>query len=409
MVLSLSWINLSASAGNKVILSNLSGAVEQSSLNAVMGPSGCGKTSLMKCLNKSNKFVLSPDSKIFVWKSSEINSAFVCQNQSQRLIFGLTVGQSLTYASQLKNSSVNGVNHKAVVRQVMAELLIEDIEQNRIDKCSGGQLKRVCIGLELTALNKPDFLFLDEPTTGLDSNAAQVVIECLRSVAVNHNICVICSIHQPNEELFRMFDKIYVMARGGHQLYSGPPQRLRHYLSELDIKVNDNEIPIEILLKYSSLGIIEEKVRQMNEKCLEQTNREYKEYSEENMRLTSNGLKCHPKAFNSFDTLTLLRRQFRLSFRAQIKQFIIKLNILFLMNVFMVILFDSRNGQYDGCASLNNDNKTCSQIQDDKSYLFNSTSFLGVGIYYMIIAQIMLMAPLYIDQYTVFCNEYKNG
>ena len=66
MVLSLSWINLSASAGNKVILSNLSGAVEQSSLNAVMGPSGCGKTSLMKCLNKSNKFVLSPDSKIFV-------------------------------------------------------------------------------------------------------------------------------------------------------------------------------------------------------------------------------------------------------------------------------------------------------------------------------------------------------
>ena len=85
MSISLSWINLSASVGNKVILHNLTGAFGQSSINAVMGPSGCGKTSLMKCLNASNKFNLSPDSKIFVWKSSEVNSGFICSEPQPKI------------------------------------------------------------------------------------------------------------------------------------------------------------------------------------------------------------------------------------------------------------------------------------------------------------------------------------
>ena len=409
MSLSLSWINLSASVGHKVILHNLTAAFGMSSINAVMGSSGCGKTTLMKCLNASHKFVLCTDSKIFAWKSSEVNSGFICQNHSQRLVSGLTVGQSLTYASQLKNSNLNGVNHKAVVKQVMAELLIEDIEENRIEKCSGGQLKRLCIGLELTALNKPDFLFCDEPTTGLDSSAAQVVIECLRSVAVNHNICVICSIHQPNQQLFQMFDTIYVLAKGGHQLYSGPPQQLMHYLSEVDIKVDDNEVPIEVLLKYSALGINDPIVKRMSDKCLEQTNREFEVYSEQNMPMTVNELKYHAKRFKIVDTLTLLRRQWRIAFIAQLKDIVVQLNIILLLNLFMVIMFDPNNGQYNGCESLNTDNKTCYQIENDKYRLFNSMSYLGLGLFYTTVAQIMMMAPFYIDQLTVFSNEYKNG
>ena len=296
-----------------------------------------------------------------------------------------------------------------MVKQVIAELLIGDIEQNRIDKCSGGQLKRVCIGLELTALNKPDFLFFDEPTTGLDSNAAQVVIDCLLKVKVNHNICVICSIHQPNQQLLNMFDNIYVLAKGGHQLYSGPPQELSSYLSEADIKINGNEVPIEVLLKYSSLGINNTNVKRMNDKSLEQTNREFKEYSEKNMKITEKGLMHHDKSFNVGDTMTLLRRQFRITFIAQLKDLVFRLNVILVINMFMVIVFDSNNGQYNGCESLNNSNKTCSQIEDDKSYLFSSTSYIGLSLFNMAIAQIMLMPPLYVDQLTIFLNEYKNG
>ena len=290
----------------------------------------------------------------------------------------------------------------------MEELLIEDIEENRIEKCSGGQLKRVCIGFELTALNKPDFLFCDEPTTGLDSSAAQVVIECLRSVTKKYNICVVCSIHQPNEDLFQMFDTIYVLAKGGHQLYSGSPQRLRQYLSDVDIKVNDNEIPIEVLIEYSSLNINDQRVKQLICKCLEQRNTDFKEYSEQNM-ICVKRLKHYNKHFNISDTWTLLRRQFRFNFIAEHRQFQFRLAILILIDLLLLIIYNLDNAKYDGCLSLNNANMTCSQLLDDSSRLFSTQSYIAVGIIHMSVLYSIIISPCYIDQYTVFIDEYRNG
>ena len=88
---------------------------------------------------------------------------------------GLTVRQALTYASKLKNSCESGVDHKNIVSEVMSDLLITDCADTLIEDLSGGEIKRLSVGLELTALNKPNILFMDEPTTGLDSNAAEVV------------------------------------------------------------------------------------------------------------------------------------------------------------------------------------------------------------------------------------------
>ena len=154
----------------------ISGSFSFNTINAIMGPSGSGKTTLMKSLNTSNKYVLSPESKIFVNNCVKIVSCFVYQNQSERLMCGLTVKQSLLYSSQLKNSYEKGfIDHKRIVDEIMSDLMIDDISGNRMDSCSGGQLKRISIGLELTSVNKPNILFIDEPTTGLDSNAAEIV------------------------------------------------------------------------------------------------------------------------------------------------------------------------------------------------------------------------------------------
>ena len=88
-------------------------------------------------------------------------------------------------------------------------------------------------------------------------------------MSVNHQMCIICTIHQPNNELFQMFDNIYVLSKGGHHLYWGSPQDLNHYLRDSGVEINESDVPIEVILKFATLGITNTKTRLMNEKCSE--------------------------------------------------------------------------------------------------------------------------------------------
>ena len=66
-------------------------------------------------------------------------------------------------------------DHQRNVHKIMADLLITDTMDTKVEKCSGSEQKRLAIALELTAVDKPNLILCDEPTTGLDSNVAQIV------------------------------------------------------------------------------------------------------------------------------------------------------------------------------------------------------------------------------------------
>ncbi|CAM0913032.1 unnamed protein product [Alopecurus aequalis] len=83
---------------------------------------------------------------------------------------------------------------------------------------SAGQRKRLTIAVELVA--SPSIIFLDEPTTGLDARAAAIVMRTVRKT-VDTGRTVVCTIHQPNIEIFESFDELLLMKRGGHIIYSG--------------------------------------------------------------------------------------------------------------------------------------------------------------------------------------------
>ncbi|ETW08013.1 hypothetical protein H310_02391 [Aphanomyces invadans] len=83
---------------------------------------------------------------------------------------------------------------------------------------SQGERKRVTIGVEL--LSNPSILFLDEPTTGLDSRAATIVMECIKRIAESGRT-VVCTIHQPSTVLFELFDKLLLLKTGGELVYFG--------------------------------------------------------------------------------------------------------------------------------------------------------------------------------------------
>lgn len=78
------------------------------------------------------------------------------------------------YASKLKNRywcpSANF--HEENVEELLLHLGLENKRNNRVSRCSGGERKRLAIGVELSEKRKPHILFLDEPSTGLDSSVA---------------------------------------------------------------------------------------------------------------------------------------------------------------------------------------------------------------------------------------------
>jgi ABC-2 type transport system ATP-binding protein len=77
----------------------------------------------------------------------------------------------------LKNSGIScRVDHENNAKNLLSELMISDIENRKVENCSGGEQKRLSIALEMTSYIKPNLLCIDEPTTGLDSNAAEIVI-----------------------------------------------------------------------------------------------------------------------------------------------------------------------------------------------------------------------------------------
>ena len=155
----IAWLNLSVCASSKsdknVILNNISGNFAVNSLNALMGSSGCGKSSLLKTLNGSRKYCLSEESMIYAKNAHNIETTFIYQDQEDRIMKGLTVEKALTYSSKIRNSSISGVDHKKIVSQLLEDFMLTDVRANRIENCSGGQIKRISIILELTTVSKP--------------------------------------------------------------------------------------------------------------------------------------------------------------------------------------------------------------------------------------------------------------
>ncbi|KAH7636495.1 abc transporter sub-family g-like protein 3 [Dermatophagoides farinae] len=271
--ISLVWHNLRYEASHwlhhreKVpILRCLTGSLEYHNLTGFMGPSGCGKTTFIRCLtgNMVVRSGLSSETEIYlnpVEKRKPIIG--LIDRAVHEMIYGqLKVGEALRYAFLFKNRCISKHQMNEHIERIIEELMLDKkILKRRFNLCSGGEQKRIAIAQELMSLRRqPSFLFVDEPTTGLDSNSALVVMKCLRRLADNHRM----------SRYFTSFDKLYVLAKGGVCIYAGPPDQLRPLLKEqfgLDSSCDDHQEdelekpPIEEYLKIACMGIESQKVQ----------------------------------------------------------------------------------------------------------------------------------------------------
>ena len=127
----------------------------------------------------------------------------------------MTVRECLDFAAKLK---FKGTEQQKMQRvdDIVKELRLNKCQNTKIGGplikgVSGGERKRTSIGVEL--ITDPNLIFLDEPTTGLDSFTATSVIETLRALAESGRT-VVSTIHQPNSDIFEIFDRLMLLARG---------------------------------------------------------------------------------------------------------------------------------------------------------------------------------------------------
>jgi len=218
-------------------------------LIAIMGGSGAGKSTLLNVLNGID----SPSegsvriNGIDIHQSKEnIEGVIGFVPQDDLLIEDLTVYQNLYFAAKLCFKDKSNQELDRLIVKTLESLGLIEIKSlkvgNPLEKViSGGQRKRLNIGLEL--LREPAVLFVDEPTSGLSSSDSENIMDLLRELTLKGKL-IFSVIHQPSEDIFRMFDKLVILDVGGYQIYYGNPVNAIDYFRGIvkivDKRTNDN-------------------------------------------------------------------------------------------------------------------------------------------------------------------------
>lgn len=218
---------------------------------AIVGPSGAGKSSLLEILAGK----LSPQSgSIFVNQKPVEKARFKKLSgyvtQKDILFPLLTVEETLMFSAKLR-LGLPETELRSRVRSLIQELGLchvsgSRVGDNRIRGISGGERRRVSIGVEV--IHDPKVLILDEPTSGLDSNSALQIIDMVKSMAETRGRTIVLSIHQPGFRIVKLFNSILLLANGS-VLHHGSVDQLGVRLSimglQLPVQVNILEFAIE--------------------------------------------------------------------------------------------------------------------------------------------------------------------
>jgi ABC-type multidrug transport system ATPase subunit/uncharacterized tellurite resistance protein B-like protein len=221
----------------RIGLRNITIAEGSGKLIGLMGASGSGKSTLLNVLNGN----LQPSkgqvliNGIDIHKSHNETAGIIGYvPQDDLLIEELTVYQNLYYAAKLSFSNATEEEIDTLVEKTLKSLGISEIQDLKVGNplqktISGGQRKRVNIGLEL--LREPYVLFVDEPTSGLSSRDSENIMVLFKELALRGKLVFIV-IHQPSSDIFKMFDKLLILDVGGYPIYYGNPlEAITHFKS----------------------------------------------------------------------------------------------------------------------------------------------------------------------------------
>ncbi len=240
------------------ILKNISVVFQPREFVVVVGQSGGGKSTLVDAIAGYRP---ATDGDVYVNEINVYQNFDAIRNdigfvpQRDIIHMELSVFQALDYAAKLRMppDTTKEERHRRV-EEVFDDLDLAHRRDVQISGLSGGQQKRVSIGVEL--LTKPGLFYLDEPTSGLDPGTETSLMQLMRRLADQGRTIVLITHATKNVMLA---DKVVFLARGGHLTWFGPPDEalayFDQYRSERDRRARDIEFDeIYSILEDTSKG-----------------------------------------------------------------------------------------------------------------------------------------------------------
>lgn len=244
--------NLHKSFGDAHILKGINTAFEKGKTNLIIGQSGSGKTVFLKCLLGLFNYEqgsIAYDGKIFSKLSEDekrdIRAQIGMVFQGSALFDSMTIEENVMFplkmfTKQSKSEMQDRVDF------VLKRVNLADAHKKMPSEASGGMQKRVAIARAI--VNKPKYLFCDEPNSGLDPKTAIVIDDLIKEITEEYQITTVINSHDMNS-VMQIGEKI-VFLKNGYKEWEG---------SRYDIFKTDNKAVTDFV--YSSE--LFKKVRQM--------------------------------------------------------------------------------------------------------------------------------------------------
>lgn len=230
------------------LINNVSGVALPGRILALMGPSGAGKTTLLNALSNRAPYAQLVG-RVTFGKRPFTAADLVYVPQFDEFNQNLTVYEQLAFVGEMKCLDKRDMYRR--LGHLLTILGLADKVHVACKHLTSGELKRVSVGMGM--ISKPNVLFLDEPTTGLDSSAAFSIVKYLSQLSVATNVVVIMTIHQPAQMVFDMLQDLYLLQGGGKLAFFGPLRTTKEYFARqgfrCPIDVNPADFYLDVINK----------------------------------------------------------------------------------------------------------------------------------------------------------------
>ncbi len=209
--------SIKKSFGEEEILKGISTTFDKGKTNLIIGQSGSGKTVLLKCLIglfEPNDGLIYFEDKILQEMNDEdhriLREDIGMLFQGGALFDSMTIEENVMFplrmfTNQKKSEMLERVN------EVLKRVNLENVNKKYPSEISGGMQKRVSIARAI--VNKPKYLFCDEPNSGLDPKTATVIDNLIQEITHEYNITTVVVTHDMNS-VMEIGEKIVFLKNG---------------------------------------------------------------------------------------------------------------------------------------------------------------------------------------------------